>query len=87
VLTRVLEALERRLTASEAEVLGAFASRDALAGRAISWSGGAGTAAGVDGEGRLVVLLPGGDRRALDAGEVHLGKLSARIEARDAPRA
>lgn len=77
VLATVLGALERRLAASEAEVLDAFTSRDALAGRAISWSGGSGTAAGVDGEGRLVVLLPGGDRRALDAGEVHLGNGSA----------
>jgi len=77
VLARVLEALERRLAASEAEVLDAFASRDALAGRAISWSSGSGTAAGVDGEGRLVVLGPGGDRRTLDAGEVHLGEGSA----------
>lgn len=73
VLARVLEALERRLVASEADVLEAFRSRDALAGRAVSWSAGSGIAAGVDGEGRLVVLMPGGERRALDAGEVHLG--------------
>ena len=36
------------------------------------WSGGAGTAAGIDGEGRLVVELADGGRTALDAGEVHL---------------
>lgn len=73
VLARVLKALERRLVAGEAELLDAFAARDALSGRAVSWGGGSGTAAGVDGEGRLVVVLPGGGRRALDAGEVHLG--------------
>ena len=31
-------------------------------GRAITWAGGAGTAAGIDGEGRLVVELPDGGR-------------------------
>jgi BirA family biotin operon repressor/biotin-[acetyl-CoA-carboxylase] ligase len=31
-----------------------------------------GVAEGIDGEGRLIVALPGGGRTALDAGEVHL---------------
>jgi BirA family biotin operon repressor/biotin-[acetyl-CoA-carboxylase] ligase len=72
-LARLLERLERWLTAGEPEVLDAWRARDALAGRAVAWAGGAGTAAGVDEDGRLVVeLADGGGRTALDAGEVHL---------------
>jgi BirA family biotin operon repressor/biotin-[acetyl-CoA-carboxylase] ligase len=41
-------------------------------GRAVAWTGGAGTAAGVDEDGRLVVEFTDGARTALDAGEVHL---------------
>jgi BirA family transcriptional regulator, biotin operon repressor / biotin---[acetyl-CoA-carboxylase] ligase len=48
-------------------------ARDALAGREISWAAGRGIARGVDGEGRLIVALPGGGQTTLDAGEVHLG--------------
>jgi BirA family transcriptional regulator, biotin operon repressor / biotin---[acetyl-CoA-carboxylase] ligase len=70
-LERVLERLERWLRASPAEVLDALRGRDALAGRDVRWAGGAGQAAGIDGEGRLVVLTDAG-RTALDAGEVHL---------------
>jgi BirA family biotin operon repressor/biotin-[acetyl-CoA-carboxylase] ligase len=71
-LARMLGRLEAWLGADEAEVLGAWRARDALAGRAVSWPGGAGTAAGVDDDGRLLVELPAGGRTALDAGEVHL---------------
>jgi BirA family biotin operon repressor/biotin-[acetyl-CoA-carboxylase] ligase len=72
-LARLLERLERWLAADEAAVLDAWRARDALAGRAVAWAGGAGTAAGVDADGRLVVeLADGGGRAALDAGEVHL---------------
>jgi BirA family biotin operon repressor/biotin-[acetyl-CoA-carboxylase] ligase len=71
-LARLLECLERWLAAAEPEVLDAWRARDALAGRAVAWAGGAGTAAGVDGDGRLVVELAGGGRTALHAGEVHL---------------
>ena len=39
----------------------------------ITWAGGTGRAAGIDGAGRLVVELAGGGRTELDAGEVHLG--------------
>lgn len=53
-------------------VLAGFGRRDALAGRRVSWEGGAGTAAGVDDSGHLLVELEGGGRRALGAGEVHL---------------
>lgn len=72
VLARLLAALERWLPASGAQVLEAWRARDALAGRAVTWTGGTGRAAGIDGDGRLVVELPGGGRTALDAGEVHL---------------
>lgn len=69
----LLAALDRALALPPADLLDAWRARDALIGRDISWSGGAGRAAGIDGEGRLVVELPGGGRTALDAGEVHLG--------------
>jgi BirA family biotin operon repressor/biotin-[acetyl-CoA-carboxylase] ligase len=72
-LGRLLERLGCWLTAGEPEVLAAWRARDALTGRAVAWTGGAGTAAGVDEDGRLVVeLAEGGERTALDAGEVHL---------------
>lgn len=71
-LARVLAALERALALPAAELLDAWRARDALRGRRISWSRGEGTAAGLDGEGRLVVDLDGGGHVALDAGEVHL---------------
>jgi BirA family biotin operon repressor/biotin-[acetyl-CoA-carboxylase] ligase len=73
VLGEVLAALERTLALQAAELLDAWRARDALRGRRISWRGGEGTAAGLDGEGRLVVDLDGGGDVALDAGEVHLG--------------
>ena len=72
-LARLLARLERWLAAGEPEILGAWRARDALAGRAVAWAGGAGTAVGVDEDGRLVVdLADRGGRTALDAGEVHL---------------
>jgi BirA family biotin operon repressor/biotin-[acetyl-CoA-carboxylase] ligase len=72
VLDRLLAALERWLVAEPAATLEAWRARDALAGREIAWSSGAGRAVGVDAEGRLLVELPGGERTTLDAGEVHL---------------
>jgi BirA family biotin operon repressor/biotin-[acetyl-CoA-carboxylase] ligase len=72
-LAELLAALERALALAPGDVLDAWRARDALTGREISWSGGRGTAAGIDGEGRLVVELADGGRTALDAGEVHLG--------------
>jgi len=71
-LAELLASLDRALALPAAGVLDAWRARDALTGRAISWSAGTGTAAGIDGEGRLVVELPDGGRTALDAGEVHL---------------
>jgi BirA family biotin operon repressor/biotin-[acetyl-CoA-carboxylase] ligase len=76
-LSSLLAALARWLTADSAAVLDAWRARDALLGAEVSWSGGSGTAAGIDGEGRLVVELPGGGRTTLNAGEVHLGRLPA----------
>lgn len=73
VLRRLLDELEGALAMKESEVLEAFRLVDALRGRSVSWSGGSGVAAGIDGEGRLVVELPGGGRTELSAGEVHLG--------------
>ena len=74
VLADLLAALERRLLEEPAVTLAAWRRRDALAGREISWNGGRGTAAGVDDGGRLLVDAEG-ERVALDAGEVHLGRL------------
>ncbi|MGI8802164.1 MAG: biotin--[acetyl-CoA-carboxylase] ligase [Solirubrobacteraceae bacterium] len=73
VLAALLGAFERWLAAAPETVLAAWRRRDALLGRAVAWNGGRGTGAGIDGEGRLVVALPGGGRAALHAGEVHLG--------------
>ncbi|MGZ4269928.1 MAG: biotin--[acetyl-CoA-carboxylase] ligase [Solirubrobacteraceae bacterium] len=74
VLERLLGELETALTLAPGELLAAYRERDALAGRAIAWAGGSGTAAGIDAEGRLLVDLDGGGRAALDAGEVHLSR-------------
>ncbi len=74
-LQALLAALQARLAEPTEDTLGAWRARDALRGRAIAWSGGEGTAEGVDGAGRLVVALAGGGRTALDAGEVHLRRL------------
>jgi len=67
VLARLLAALELALA-----LLDAWRARDALRGRDVAWAGGHGRAAGIDGDGRLVVDLPDGGRTALEAGEVHL---------------
>jgi BirA family transcriptional regulator, biotin operon repressor / biotin---[acetyl-CoA-carboxylase] ligase len=74
-LARLLAAFARRLAEPTQELLAAYRARDVLRGREIRWSGGHGRAEGVDGEGRLVVALPGGGHTTLDAGEVHLGSV------------
>jgi BirA family transcriptional regulator, biotin operon repressor / biotin---[acetyl-CoA-carboxylase] ligase len=76
VLADLLAALEVRLAEPQQVTLAAWRARDALFGRQIGWAGGRGRAEGVDGEGRLVVALPGGGRAALPAGEVHLLEVS-----------
>jgi BirA family biotin operon repressor/biotin-[acetyl-CoA-carboxylase] ligase len=73
LLARLLAALQRRLGESPAAVLDAWRAHDALRGREIFWAAGHGRAEGIDGDGRLVVALPGGGHTTLDAGEVHLG--------------
>jgi BirA family biotin operon repressor/biotin-[acetyl-CoA-carboxylase] ligase len=76
-LVSLLGRLEELLSAETATVLDAWRARDALAGHEVAWAGGSGVAAGIDGEGRLIVALPGGGQTALNAGEVHLGRLPA----------
>jgi BirA family biotin operon repressor/biotin-[acetyl-CoA-carboxylase] ligase len=71
-LARLLAALDRTLALDATALLDAYRARDALRGHEIAWTGGSGRAAGIDGEGRLVVELAGGGRTALHAGEVHL---------------
>jgi BirA family biotin operon repressor/biotin-[acetyl-CoA-carboxylase] ligase len=73
-LSQLLACLDRALALPADELLDAWRARDALVGREITWLAGRGRAAGIDGEGRLVVELPDGGRTTLDAGEVHLGR-------------
>lgn len=77
VLARLLLALEGRLEQTPSETLDAWRARDALKGRRISWNGGHGTAAGIDGNGRLLVALDEGGQTELRAGEVHLESIGA----------
>lgn len=72
LLSQLLAALAKHLAEPADATLKAWRARDALRGREIAWSAGHGRADGVDGEGRLVVELPGGGHTALSAGEVHL---------------
>jgi BirA family biotin operon repressor/biotin-[acetyl-CoA-carboxylase] ligase len=71
-LARLMDVLEGALALDTSALLDAYRARDALRGREVSWSGGRGTAVGIDGAGRLVVELADGGRTALSAGEVHL---------------
>lgn len=74
VLAALLDRLAHWLAATAEEAMAAYRTRDALAGRRISWNGGRGTALGVADDGRLRVRpADGGDELLLDAGEVHLG--------------
>jgi BirA family biotin operon repressor/biotin-[acetyl-CoA-carboxylase] ligase len=73
VLAELLGSLSRRLAEDTEATLTAWRERDALTGREITWNGGSGVAAGVDGAGRLVVELPDGGKTSLGSGEVHLG--------------
>lgn len=71
-LSRLLDRLQQWVSAPPDAVLNALRERDALVGKQIRWAGGAGEAAGVDGDGRLVVSTDDG-QVTLAAGEVHLG--------------
>jgi BirA family transcriptional regulator, biotin operon repressor / biotin---[acetyl-CoA-carboxylase] ligase len=63
--------LDRWVGADRDATLAAWRSRDALRGREIAWDGGRGVADGIEDSGDLVVVA-GGDRVVLGAGEVHL---------------
>ena len=76
LLATLLAELARRLGQAPAALLEDFRARDALLGRAVSWQRGEGVAAGIDADGRLLVDRADGAREALDAGEVHLSRLS-----------
>jgi BirA family biotin operon repressor/biotin-[acetyl-CoA-carboxylase] ligase len=75
VLARLLAALERRLGEDGETALRAWRERDALRGREIAWADGRGRAAGIDGDGRLIVELESGGRTTIGAGEVHLERV------------
>jgi BirA family biotin operon repressor/biotin-[acetyl-CoA-carboxylase] ligase len=63
--------LDRWVEEDAEQILGEWRRRDALRGREISWEKGSGVADGVDERGNLLVVV-GGDRVSLGAGEVHL---------------
>ena len=71
VLEAVLVALDARLADDRPGTLARLRARDALLGRTVTWDGGEGAAAGIDGSGALLVNGPEG-RRALRSGEVRL---------------
>jgi BirA family transcriptional regulator, biotin operon repressor / biotin---[acetyl-CoA-carboxylase] ligase len=71
MLDALLGHLEHWITAPAESVLRAVRERDALRGREVRWAGGGGIAAGVNGDGRLLVETEAGTV-ALDAGEIHL---------------
>jgi BirA family biotin operon repressor/biotin-[acetyl-CoA-carboxylase] ligase len=75
-LAALLDTLARRLSESAEATLQEWRSRDALRGREIAWTGGRGRADGIDGTGRLIVVLADGGRTALSAGEVHLQEIA-----------
>lgn len=60
------------VSADEETALAEWRRRDALRGREVAWEKGSGVADGIDGRGNLVVVVPGGDRVSLGAGEVQL---------------
>ncbi|HEY4452571.1 MAG TPA: biotin--[acetyl-CoA-carboxylase] ligase [Solirubrobacteraceae bacterium] len=74
-LARLLAALTRRLGEDGTTALAAWRERDALSGREVAWSAGRGRAAGIDGDGRLIVALEGGGHTTIAAGEVHLERV------------
>jgi BirA family transcriptional regulator, biotin operon repressor / biotin---[acetyl-CoA-carboxylase] ligase len=71
-LTALLPALGRWVEAAAAEVLAAVRARDVLLDRPVSWAHGAGRGAGIDADGKLIVVTDSGAEVKLDAGEVHL---------------
>jgi BirA family transcriptional regulator, biotin operon repressor / biotin---[acetyl-CoA-carboxylase] ligase len=71
VLDELLDSLSRWLRAPRDSVLERWRSLDALKGERVRWSGGDGTADGIDDSGALRVRTHNG-LVTLDAGEVHL---------------
>jgi BirA family biotin operon repressor/biotin-[acetyl-CoA-carboxylase] ligase len=78
-LVALRESLAEWVAAEPGAVASAFGSRDALRSREVSWEGaggasgsGSGRAAGIDGQGNLLVETPTGDRITLGSGEVSL---------------
>jgi BirA family transcriptional regulator, biotin operon repressor / biotin---[acetyl-CoA-carboxylase] ligase len=67
----LLAALERRLAEPAEATLTALRALDALLGREVRWAAGAGRAAGIDDDGRLLVETRSG-LEAIGSGEVHL---------------
>jgi BirA family biotin operon repressor/biotin-[acetyl-CoA-carboxylase] ligase len=78
-LRALLASLEHWLAVDAETLLAEIRTRDALLGRPLRWAGGEGRGDGIDGDGRLVVVTPGG-RATLDAGEVHLVAPEARAD-------
>jgi BirA family biotin operon repressor/biotin-[acetyl-CoA-carboxylase] ligase len=71
-LAELLGHLAARLAEPPGDALAALRARDALHDRPVRWAGGAGTGAGIDDTGALLLRLGDGSLRTLDAGEVHL---------------
>ena len=71
-LDELLRALAARLAQPARDCLAALRARDALLDRPVRWAGGAGTGAGIDDGGALLVRRPDGTLATLAAGEVHL---------------
>ena len=71
-LDELLERLAARLGEPARACLAALRARDALRDRPVRWAGGAGTGAGIDDAGALLVRLADGTVRTLESGEVHL---------------
>lgn len=70
--TELNRQLTRWVHADHADVLAEWRRRDGLRDREVAWEGGSGVADGIDDRGNLVVVVPGGDRVSLGAGEVSL---------------
>ncbi len=64
--------LDHWVNARNEDVLDEWRRRDGLRGREVSWEDGSGVAGGIDDRGNLIVVVPGGDRVSLGAGEVQL---------------
>ncbi|HKT83946.1 MAG TPA: biotin--[acetyl-CoA-carboxylase] ligase, partial [Solirubrobacterales bacterium] len=70
--TELSRQLDHWVYADHDDVLEEWRRRDGLLGREVAWEDGSGVAEGIDDRGNLVVVVPGGDRVSLGAGEVSL---------------